>query len=392
MPQVANYPSGFAYGLTLRNVPLVQAQPGQATWVGNSPVFAPGCTGGNDGNPGTYQRPFATLQAAIDSSRMSEGDIIFIKPGHVESIPNASTLIFNKSGLAIIGLGSGVNRPTFIFTTATTANIPVRAASMSVQNCLFLNNFAAIASNFTGISASVTASIATTTMTVTVVGSGTVYPGCSVMGTGIQPGTTVLSQLTGTAGGVGTYLVNISQTFASGTITTGSQDFTIDRCEFRDISSALNALSVYTSSATDQASAGLTLTNSNMFGLGTTAATATLTLAADADRVTIQGNYIASQVAANSAVILLSTTTKVLTNLLVTDNQMQLVGANAATGIILITTATTNTGVLSKNFLNGARAYATAVIVSASSGLHAYQNFYHITADVSGAILPPAQT
>lgn len=386
------YPYGFADGLQVRGMPILQAQPGQIWWVSNGPNILPDCVGGNDGNPGTYQRPLATLQRAFDLAAQNAGDIIMVKSQHRESIANATTLAFSTAGVAVVGLGSGVNRPTFTFTTATTANITVRSAGISVQNCLFLNNFAAIVSNFTGVGGSFTASIATTTLTVTVVGSGTMYPGASVMGTAILPGTIILSQLTGTTGGVGTYQVNISQTFASGTITTGCQDFAIDHCEFRDISASLNSLSVYTSSAVDQASAGLSLTNSNMFGLGTTTATATLTLAGAADRVTIQGNYIASQVAENSSIILLSTTTKVLTNLLVSGNQMQLVGANAATGIILITTATTNTGVLSNNFLNGARAYATAVIVSASSGLNAYQNFYHTTADVSGAILPPAQT
>lgn len=386
------FPYGFASGLQVRGLPLLQAQPGRIWWVGNGPTILPDCVGGNDGNPGTYQRPVATLQRGFDLSSQNTGDIIMVKPSHRENVANATGLLFNCAGVAVVGLGSGVSRPTFTFTTATSANIPVRSAGISVQNCLFLNNFAAIASNFTGIAASVTASIATTTLTCTVVGSGTLYPGASVMGTGILPGTIILNQLTGTTGGVGTYTVNISQTFASGTITTGSQDFAIQNCEFRDISSALNSLSVFTSSAVDQASAGVSLVGSSVFGLGTTTATAVFTLAGAADRVTIQNNYLANQVAENSSIILLSTTTKVLTNLLVSGNQMQLVGANAATGIILVTTATTNTGVLSNNFLNGARAYASAVIVSASSGLNAYQNFYHVTADVSGAILPAAQT
>ena len=212
------------------------------------------------------------------------------------------------------------------------------------------------------------------------------------MGTAIPQGTFILSQLTGTTGGVGTYQLNKSFTFASGTVTTGAQNFAIDNCEFRDLSSSLNVLAVVTTGAVDNAANGLSLTNSQMYGLGTTAATNTLATNNAIDRLTIAGNYIANQGAANGILILQTTTTKVLTNLWINRNTFQLVGANAATGVFLITTATTHTGVISYNILNGARAYATAVLVTANSGLNCYENFYHVTADVSGAILPAYQT
>ena len=66
--------------------------------------------------------------------------------------------------------------------------------------------------------ASVTAYISGNVMTVTVVGSGTVYAGSAASGTGVTSGTTITGQLTGTAGGVGTYSVNKYQNVASGTI------------------------------------------------------------------------------------------------------------------------------------------------------------------------------
>lgn len=146
---MSNFPYGFANGMSVRGVPLIQAQPGQAFWVGNSSSFAPGCVGGADGNPGTYQKPFATLQYALDQCDANTGDIVFIKPGHAETILSAAILALNKAGVAIIGLGAGANRPTFTFTTATTANIPLTAANMAIQNCLFVANFADVASVFT---------------------------------------------------------------------------------------------------------------------------------------------------------------------------------------------------------------------------------------------------
>src|SRR5690242_9537801 len=189
MPAITNFPNGFAYGLSLRGLPLFQSNPGQVFWVGNNANLIPGVVGGADGNPGTFQKPLATLQRALDLCDQETGDIIMIKPGHAENISNATTLILNKAGVAIIGLGAGLTRPTFTLDTATTANIPLRAAGVSIQNCLFLANFADIASFITGITASVTGSIATTVLTVTAVGSGTLYPGANIMGTGVLQNT-----------------------------------------------------------------------------------------------------------------------------------------------------------------------------------------------------------
>lgn len=67
--------------------------------------------------------------------------------------------------------------------------------------------------------ASFTASIATTNMTVTALSNGPIYPGMTITGTGVTAGTRVVSQTSGTAGGTGVYVVSVSQTVASTTIT-----------------------------------------------------------------------------------------------------------------------------------------------------------------------------
>jgi hypothetical protein len=67
---------------------------------------------------------------------------------------------------------------------------------------------------------SVTGSIADNVLTVSAVGSGTLVNGATLSGTGIQTGTKIVSQLSGTAGGIGTYQVSPgNQTVASTTIT-----------------------------------------------------------------------------------------------------------------------------------------------------------------------------
>jgi len=301
---VTNFPSSFAAGLTLRGLPILQTQPGKAYWVSNSPVIQAGNVAGSDNNPGTFQRPFATLNKAISICLQGNGDIILVKPGHVENISNATTLLANCAGVAVIGLGAGLQRPTFIFDTATTANIPVRSASMSFQNCLFIANFADIASFFTAQRASVTASIATTVLTVTVVGSGTIYPGASLKGTGVKPGTIILSQLTGTTGGVGTYAVNLSQTVASTTVTCGCDDFNLEANEFRDTSSVLNALTVFTGSATANCNDGFRFAKNKVTSLGTTAATTAIVLSTDAQRIEVSDNTGVSAVLNDTAAVL----------------------------------------------------------------------------------------
>ena len=64
-----------------------------------------------------------------------------------------------------------------------------------------------------------TGSIATTTLTVTAITSGTIYPGMVISGTGVTANTRIVSQATGTAGSTGTYVVDTSQTVSSTTIT-----------------------------------------------------------------------------------------------------------------------------------------------------------------------------
>ena len=64
-----------------------------------------------------------------------------------------------------------------------------------------------------------TASITLTDMTVSAVASGTIYPGMTITGTGVTAGTRIVSQTSGTTGGTGVYVVSVSQTVASTTIT-----------------------------------------------------------------------------------------------------------------------------------------------------------------------------
>lgn len=75
-------------------------------------------------------------------------------------------------------------------------------------------------SNLTAL-ASYTGSISTTTLTASSV-TGTISVGNYVAGTGVNSATTIVSQLTGTPGGAGTYQVSVSQTVGSVAMTSGN--------------------------------------------------------------------------------------------------------------------------------------------------------------------------
>ena len=109
-----------------------------------------------------------------------------------------------------------------ISTTGGTTTLTGTPAAPQAQN-MFLDVSGTLASN--GIieipatrDAVVTGEIATTTLTVTAVTSGTLVIGSVLSGTGVTAGTTITAFGTGT-GGTGTYTVSVSQTVSSTTIT-----------------------------------------------------------------------------------------------------------------------------------------------------------------------------
>ena len=145
---ISNYPAGFAGGVTIRGVPLIQTHPGNVFWVSNATTLLKGQRGGSDGNKGTYDSPFSTITNAIANCTANRGDIIFVKPGHAETLTAAAGIVLSVAGIAIVGLGNGSNRPTITLGTADTATITVTANNVLITNFLFKANFLNIATCF----------------------------------------------------------------------------------------------------------------------------------------------------------------------------------------------------------------------------------------------------
>lgn len=148
MSRMDNYPGGFRDGILIRGVPLHVTNPGKVFWVYNGTALLPNQRAGSDGNDGTFNAPFATVDYAVSRCTASRGDVVMVKPGHAETIASATALAIDVAGVAVIGLGRGSDRPTFNL-TATTSTITMSAANCTFWNCLVTGGVDAIVAVYT---------------------------------------------------------------------------------------------------------------------------------------------------------------------------------------------------------------------------------------------------
>lgn len=146
MASVSNFPGGFTNGIVIRGVPLQILHPGKVFWVNNSSVLPEGGIAGSNGNPGTYRKPFSTLDYAIGRAVANRGDVIVLMPGHAENLTAAGAITSDVAGIAVVGLGSGTKRPKFSWTTVATADWNITANNLSFYNVQFEANFADVTS------------------------------------------------------------------------------------------------------------------------------------------------------------------------------------------------------------------------------------------------------
>lgn len=133
---VSNYPNGFSNGVSVRGLPILNSYGGNIFWVDSG--------SGSDGNKGTHDRPFATLDYAVGRCTANNGDIIIAKAGHVETVSAAAGLALDVAGISIVGLGKGSDRPTVNFTSVVGADMDVDAANISIENFLFTGGIDAL--------------------------------------------------------------------------------------------------------------------------------------------------------------------------------------------------------------------------------------------------------
>lgn len=388
-----NFPQGFAYGLNVRGVPILQSQPGQVYWLDNGSVLMPGQHSGSDNNRGTFLDPFATLSHALAMTVPGRGDIIMVGSGHAETFTSLATSpILAASGVAVIGVGAGVTRPTFTFSTASTTNILVAGASMSLQNLLFVGNFLSIASVFTESDTSFTGVIDTSGLLTASGVTGSIYPGVTLAGTGVPNGTVVLNQVSGTAYGAGTYMTSTTTAVTSTTMTSGPSDFSIDGCEFRDTSSSLGFLCILTTSATANQMNRFSMTRNVWNSLSTVSPTVALTVGANEDGWNITDNIMNSPITAvTQGPILMAAGANSLTNFSLGRNRLQRPNTSSSIPAAISTSGTAWSGLAYDNYI-GAVPSGTGVWINTGTKLSFINNYSQITgaADKSALINPSA--
>jgi len=98
-----------------------------------------------DSGKGDFDHPYATLDYAVGNCTASNGDYIYVAPGHAESLSAAAALAFDVAGITVVGMGYGSLRPTFTFDTAITADMDIDAANTTLINLLLVNGIDALA-------------------------------------------------------------------------------------------------------------------------------------------------------------------------------------------------------------------------------------------------------
>ncbi len=130
-----NYPGGFTSGIHVRGIPLHVAHPGEVFWVDeNAATPANG--------RGTFRNPATSIDAAMSLCVANRGDIVMVKPGHIENISAAGDLACDVAGVAVVGTGVGDKQAKIVWDTADTADVEVTAASVTFSNMWLYNNYA----------------------------------------------------------------------------------------------------------------------------------------------------------------------------------------------------------------------------------------------------------
>lgn len=90
---------------------------------------------------------YNTVDAAIGACTAAQGDVIYVMPGHTETV-TATSVAVDISGISIICLGNGLNKPTFTYGAAA-ATITVSAANVLWKGGHHIGNFDNVAAAFT---------------------------------------------------------------------------------------------------------------------------------------------------------------------------------------------------------------------------------------------------
>jgi hypothetical protein len=173
------------------------------------------------------------------------------------------------------------------------------------------------------------------------------------------------------------------------TLTT-AKDFQLLNCEFRDTSAILDFLFIVTTAATSNAADGLTIDTCIVNSLTAAGVQGLVSFLGTNDRCRISNNWYTS-VSTNTAAIIPIAAGKILTTFRLVNNHFNIANAaGTATGYIITTNGSTNTG-----WIDGNIDFAlptTPLFCTLTSGFVYGSNLHADAADKSGYLLPAADS
>lgn len=99
-------------------------------------LYVCSATGSDSNRTGLdINRPLKTLAAGVLQAQA--GDTIALSSVHAETIATADAVNFSKANLEVVGMGRGSSKPTFTFSTLTTARMKISAAGVRLRNLTF---------------------------------------------------------------------------------------------------------------------------------------------------------------------------------------------------------------------------------------------------------------
>ncbi len=142
--------TNFPFGVSSFGVPLIGS--GNYTTTGNVFFVDSGATNASDNtSSGNKEVPFLTIEYAFGRCTSSNGDIIFVMPGHTEDIDGAAAINADVAGVRVVGLGEGRNRPT-LTASNTASTVTVTAANITWEN-FYIDTSAVVVVNLFVVSA-----------------------------------------------------------------------------------------------------------------------------------------------------------------------------------------------------------------------------------------------
>lgn len=132
LPKISgDYGAGFGNAIVINGVPLQVLHPGETFWVDENASHT---------GRGTFRAPDTTIDAAINRCVAGRGDVICVKPSHVENIGSTNYFDLDVDSVAIVGLGRGTDQATLQFeTNATSSYVDVAGANCMIAGMRITN-------------------------------------------------------------------------------------------------------------------------------------------------------------------------------------------------------------------------------------------------------------